>query len=76
MLMPGESTGSADGPYIRYLKALRDWDRRFPSSSTRRKMKIHALLHRCASLTIVACILAGCMSTQSYRCQADSMVSR
>ncbi len=29
MMMPGESTGPADGPYIGYLKALRDWDRRF-----------------------------------------------
>ena len=29
MMMPGESTGSVDGPYIGYLKALRDWDRRF-----------------------------------------------
>jgi arginine/lysine/ornithine decarboxylase len=28
--MPGENTGPADGPYIGYLKALRDWDRRFP----------------------------------------------
>ena len=30
MLMPGENTGAADGPCIGYLKALRDWDRRFP----------------------------------------------
>jgi arginine decarboxylase len=30
MLMPGESTGAADGPYVGYLRALRDWDRRFP----------------------------------------------
>jgi arginine decarboxylase len=29
MLMPGENLGAADGPYIGYLKALRDWDRRF-----------------------------------------------
>ena len=29
MMMPGENTGPADGPYIGYLKALRDWDRRF-----------------------------------------------
>ncbi len=27
---PGENTGPADGPYIGYLKALRDWDRRLP----------------------------------------------
>ncbi len=30
MVMPGENAGSADGPYIGYLKALRDWDRLFP----------------------------------------------
>jgi NAD(P)-dependent dehydrogenase (short-subunit alcohol dehydrogenase family) len=29
MMMPGESAGPADGPYIGYLRALRDWDRRF-----------------------------------------------
>jgi arginine/lysine/ornithine decarboxylase len=30
MLMPGESTGEADGPYLSYLRALASWDRRFP----------------------------------------------
>jgi len=30
MMMPGESAGAADGPYIGYLRALRDWDQRFP----------------------------------------------
>lgn len=30
MLMPGESTGNADGPYLSYLRALSSWDRRFP----------------------------------------------
>jgi arginine/lysine/ornithine decarboxylase len=30
MMMPGESAGPADGPYVGYLKALREWDRRFP----------------------------------------------
>ena len=30
MLMPGESTGASDGPYLGYLKALASWDRRFP----------------------------------------------
>jgi arginine/lysine/ornithine decarboxylase len=29
MMMPGESAGPADGPFIGYLRALRDWDRRF-----------------------------------------------
>jgi arginine decarboxylase len=30
MLMPGEITGAADGPYLGYLNALCAWDRRFP----------------------------------------------
>src|ERR1041385_7791014 len=30
MLMPGEATGAADGPYLSYLRALASWDRRFP----------------------------------------------
>jgi arginine decarboxylase len=30
MLMPGESTGAKDGPYLGYLNALASWDRRFP----------------------------------------------
>jgi arginine decarboxylase len=30
MLMPGESTGANDGPYLGYLRALAAWDRRFP----------------------------------------------
>jgi len=30
MLMPGEQTGAADGPYLSYLRALWSWDRRFP----------------------------------------------
>jgi arginine decarboxylase len=30
MLMPGESAGAANGPYLSYLRALRDWDERFP----------------------------------------------
>ncbi len=30
MLMPGEITGPADGPYLSYLRALASWDRRFP----------------------------------------------
>lgn len=29
MMMPGESAGPVDGPFIGYLRALRDWDRRF-----------------------------------------------
>jgi arginine/lysine/ornithine decarboxylase len=30
MLMPGEQTGPADGPYLGYLQALATWDRQFP----------------------------------------------
>ena len=30
MLMPGESTGKADGPYLGYLRALAEWDKTFP----------------------------------------------
>jgi arginine decarboxylase len=31
MLMPGESAGPQDGPYLGYLMALQAWDRRFPA---------------------------------------------
>jgi len=30
MLMPGESTGPDNGPYLGYLRALAKWDARFP----------------------------------------------
>jgi len=30
MLMPGESTGKDDGPYLGYLRALAKWDATFP----------------------------------------------
>ncbi|MET8615482.1 Orn/Lys/Arg decarboxylase N-terminal domain-containing protein [Streptomyces misionensis] len=30
VLMPGESTGTTDGPLLRYLRALEEFDRRFP----------------------------------------------
>ena len=30
MLMPGEATGPAKGPYLGYLRALAAWDARFP----------------------------------------------
>ncbi len=30
LLMPGENAGAADGPFLRYLKALQEFDRRFP----------------------------------------------
>jgi len=30
MLMPGENVGPEDGPCLRYLRALQEWDERFP----------------------------------------------
>lgn len=30
MLMPGESAGAANGPCLSYLRALQQWDARFP----------------------------------------------
>jgi arginine/lysine/ornithine decarboxylase len=30
LLMPGENAGAADGPVLRYLKALEAFDRQFP----------------------------------------------
>ncbi len=30
MLMPGEAAGAANGPYVSYLRALQEWDARFP----------------------------------------------
>jgi arginine/lysine/ornithine decarboxylase len=30
MLMPGEDAGANDGPYLSYLRALAQWDQRFP----------------------------------------------
>jgi len=30
LLMPGESAGANNGPYLSYLRALQDWDARFP----------------------------------------------
>jgi len=30
LLMPGESAGPEDGPYLTYLRALEQWDRLFP----------------------------------------------
>ena len=30
MLMPGESAGALSGPYLSYLRALQQWDARFP----------------------------------------------
>jgi arginine decarboxylase len=28
--MPGETAGAGDDPYLRYLRALEEWDERFP----------------------------------------------
>jgi lysine decarboxylase/arginine decarboxylase len=30
LLMPGESAGALDGPHLSYLRALEEWDRKFP----------------------------------------------
>ncbi len=30
ILMPGENVGSADGPWLRYLRAMEEWGRLFP----------------------------------------------
>lgn len=30
MLMPGEAAGASNGPYVSYLRALQEWDARFP----------------------------------------------
>lgn len=30
LLMPGESAGAHDGPHLRYLRALEEWDQLFP----------------------------------------------
>jgi lysine decarboxylase/arginine decarboxylase len=30
LMMPGENAGAADGPLIGYLKALQDFDKKFP----------------------------------------------
>jgi arginine/lysine/ornithine decarboxylase len=42
MLMPGESAGTADGPYVSYLRALSSWDHRFPGFAH----DIHGVVHR------------------------------
>lgn len=34
MLMPGEELGLADGPVLRYLSALQELDRAFPTLET------------------------------------------
>jgi len=30
MLMPGENAGPQSSPYLKYLKALQEWDGKFP----------------------------------------------
>ncbi len=32
LLRPGESAGPDDGRYLSYLRALEEWDRRFPGA--------------------------------------------
>ena len=30
MVMPGENLGGNDEPFLAYLRAIQDWDRKFP----------------------------------------------
>jgi arginine decarboxylase len=54
MLMPGESTGAKDGPYLGYLRALATWDRRFPGFGH----DTHGIEHR-DGVQYVQCLKAG-----------------
>ena len=54
MLMPGESTGSSDGPYLGYLKALASWDKRFPGFGH----DTHGIENR-EGIQYVQCLKAG-----------------
>ena len=54
MLMPGESTGAKDGPYLGYLRALASWDKRFPGFGH----DTHGIEHR-DGVQYVQCLKAG-----------------
>jgi len=54
MLMPGESTGAKDGPYLGYLRALAAWDKRFPGFGH----DTHGIEHR-DGVQYVQCLKAG-----------------
>jgi arginine decarboxylase len=54
MLMPGESTGAKDGPYLGYLRALAAWDKCFPGFGH----DTHGIEHR-GGVQYVQCLKAG-----------------
>ena len=54
MLMPGESTGAKDGPYLGYLRALASWDKLFPGFGH----DTHGIEHR-NGVQYVQCLKAG-----------------
>ena len=54
MLMPGESTGAKDGPYLGYLNALSSWDKRFPGFGH----DTHGIENR-GGVQYVQCLKAG-----------------
>ena len=54
MLMPGESTGAKDGPYLGYLRALASWDKCFPGFGH----DTHGIEHR-DGVQYVQCLKAG-----------------
>ena len=54
MLMPGESTGAKDGPYLGYLRALASWDKLFPGFGH----DTHGIEHR-DGVQYVQCLKAG-----------------
>jgi arginine decarboxylase len=58
MLMPGESTGSKDGPYLGYLRALASWDKLFPGFGH----DTHGIEHR-NGVQYVQCLKAGAGKT-------------
>jgi len=54
MLMPGESTGAKDGPYLGYLRALASWDKLFPGFGH----DTHGIEHR-DGVQYMQCLKAG-----------------
>jgi arginine decarboxylase len=58
MLMPGEATGPANGPYLGYLNALAAWDGRFPGFGH----DTHGVEHRDGAY-YVQCLKKGAKAT-------------
>ena len=56
MLMPGESAGAADGPYLSYLRALQSWDKRFPGFGT--DIKAGIIKEKDAMYQLLQCFIA------------------